>query len=332
VKKILKIKFGSHLYGTDTPSSDVDFKSVYIPEARDIILGRYKKTIQFGRKKEHCERNTKDDTDEEIFSLDRFLGLLMEGQTVALDMIFAPDEFCEHTENINIWRAIKLHRHELLTKNVQAFVGYARQQAAKYGIKGSRMEALKRTMEMLEGLPLHDRLSGFDKQVMTLVQSSSDMVSLEKLPLIEIVYCKGPNAEAVPHLHVCGRKIPLHATVKFAKEVFGKILDNYGQRARKAHLDGGVDWKALSHAVRVNGEANELLRTGHITFPRPDRETLIAIKTGQVPYEKVAEMIEQGLAELYEAQSVSRLPDKPNTAWADDLVFDVYSRVVKNNE
>lgn len=33
---IVRVKFGSHLYGTNTPTSDLDFKSVHIPPARDI--------------------------------------------------------------------------------------------------------------------------------------------------------------------------------------------------------------------------------------------------------------------------------------------------------
>lgn len=331
MNNILTIKFGSHLYGTDTPESDMDFKGIYIPSARDIVLGNYKKTVQTSRKKADCERNTKDDVDTEIFSLDRFLSLLMEGQTVALDMVFAPDEFCCHNPaNINIWRAIRLHRSELITRNVNAFVGYARQQAAKYGIKGSRMDALKRVMAMLEPLPLYDKLAVHENEVNALIAECRELVSLEKTALVEIAFCKGPNGEPLPHLHVCGRKVPLHANVKFAKEIFGRILDNYGARAHKAHLAGGVDWKALSHAVRVNNEALELLTTQHITFPRPDRATLVDIKTGKLPYEAVAEMIEEGLARLYEAHAVSRLPDKPNEAWAEDLIFEVYSKAVRS--
>jgi hypothetical protein len=335
MNKILEIKFGSHLYGTNTPESDMDFKGIYLPEPREIILGTYKKTIQIKRAKKECERNTKDDVDLEIFSLDRFLELLTEGQTVALDMVFAPDENCTFNyENINIWRAIKLHRHELLTKNVNAFVGYARQQAAKYGIKGSRMDALKRVMALLdhcyENGEAYVKLKHRTTEIEALVQECQELVSLEKLPLVEIVMLKAADKVTdAPHLQVCGRKVPLTSTIKFAREVYGKILDGYGQRSQKAHLAGGVDWKALSHAVRVNGEALELLRTGHITFPRPDRDLLLQIKTGKLPYEQVAELIEKGLADLYEAHAVSVLPNEPNTQWYKDLVFEAYSRIVK---
>jgi hypothetical protein len=37
-----------------------------------------------------------------------------------------------------------------------------------------------------------------------------------------------------------------------------------------AETQEGVDWKALSHAVRVGTQALELLKTGHVTFPLPN--------------------------------------------------------------
>jgi hypothetical protein len=336
MNKIVEMKFGSHLYGTNTPESDLDMKAIYLPTAMEIILHNYKDTINISRKKKDCERNTKDDIDIEVFSLDRFLELLTEGQTVALDMVYGmsvddiQDEF-----GAEIMTEIFQNLDKLLTRNVNAFVGYARQQAAKYGIKGSRMDALKNTVAMLDSLIVSDgyldKLMYYDHRIDQLVQESKELVSLEKTPLIEVVRIKGPNGTEEPHLHVCGRKVPFHATVKYARQIFGKILDGYGQRAHKAHLAGGVDWKALSHAVRVNAEALELLQTGKVTFPRPERELLLQIKLGQLPYEKVAEMIEQGLADLTEAHKVSTLRDEPDSKWVKDFVYKTYLKVVKDS-
>ena len=42
---LMKVKFGSHLYGTSTPSWDIDFKSVFVPPAREILLQRVRDTI-----------------------------------------------------------------------------------------------------------------------------------------------------------------------------------------------------------------------------------------------------------------------------------------------
>ncbi len=307
-------------------------KAVYIPSMEDILLGRVKKTIQKGRRKEHAERNTKDDVDTEIFSLCRFLELLMEGQTVALDMLFANPHLYTHlsSKTAPYWQEIFDNREKLLTKNVQAFVGYARQQAAKYGIKGSRMDALKRTKEFLEGLLIEKKLKDYHYTIVKFEAKCAELLSLEKTPLVEIVMLKGPKGLMdAPHLRVNGRNIPFHSTVKYALEVVTKMLDGYGQRAKKAHLAGGIDWKALSHAVRVNEEAKELLLTGNITFPRPERELLVKIKKGEVPYDTVAEMIEQGLAELYEAREKSTLREEPDRVWADAFLLKVYAEAVR---
>lgn len=331
MKPFFKLLFGSHLYGTSTPESDKDWKQLYVPSAREIVLGRFPKTVQSGRKKASCERNTKDDVDVETFSLCRFLELLMEGQTVALDILFGyrVTGQVNGAEGFEIMDEVYDNRSRLLTRNVNAFVGYARQQAAKYGIKGSRLDALKRTMEILDQLPERDKLFDHVVPMTALVVATKELVSLEKSPLVEIVMLKGPDkVTPMPHLQVCGRKVPFGSTVKFAKQVFGKILEGYGQRAKKAHLEGGIDWKALSHAVRVNEEALELLNTHHITFPRPEAELLKQIKLGQLPYEQVATMIEEGLLRLTQAHEKSTLREEPDQEWADDLIFKVYSRKV----
>src|ERR1700683_2655735 len=88
---IVMMRFGSHLYGTATPESDLDLKGVYLPEARDILLQRVKATVTSNRVKAAGEKNEAGDVDSEFYSLQRYLDLLAEGQTVALDMLFAPD-------------------------------------------------------------------------------------------------------------------------------------------------------------------------------------------------------------------------------------------------
>ncbi len=38
-EEIARITFGSRLYGTATDQSDTDFKTVYLPDAKSILLG-----------------------------------------------------------------------------------------------------------------------------------------------------------------------------------------------------------------------------------------------------------------------------------------------------
>src|ERR1700728_5416999 len=143
---VVRIKFGSHLYGTNTPESDLDYKSVHIPSGRDILLQRVKGSVCSQRSKAEGEKNLAGEVDEESYSLQRYLDLLVQGQTVAIDMLFAPDPL----ENSIIWREIQANKHRLLTKKSTAFVGYCRTQANKYGIKGSRVAAARDAYKLFD--------------------------------------------------------------------------------------------------------------------------------------------------------------------------------------
>lgn len=334
MNKLFHLEFGSTLYGTRTPDSDTDYKSIYMPTARQIVLGDYHRTINLGKKKKKGERNTKEDIDIEIFSVDQFLNLFAEGQTLALDVIFAPNErfVAKNPANWHIFKEIRDNKERLISKNVNAFIGYARKQAAKYGVKGTRMDALKMSMDAIGPLPPYDRLQEHQDVITDLLKASQELVNLEKTPLIEMEM--KPNTQGVlnqPHLFICGRYIPMAIRVKDALEIVTKIYNEYGERSRKANLAGGVDFKALSHAVRVNSEGVELLKTGNITFPRPDAELLTKIKTGGFLFEQVSEMITSGVEELIEAEKTSTLQAHPDREWVKDFVYNTYLEEVKRN-
>jgi hypothetical protein len=325
MNEILRIKFGSHLYGTSTPTSDLDLKAIYLPSAREIVLGSYKKTISKSRPKAEAERNNKDDIDLEIFSLDRYLELLMEGQTVALDILFSTDDMVINKSYSGLYPnpfdVIYWNRHRLLTRNVCSFIGYAKQQAAKYGLKGFRVHALRITLEWLMTLPEHSRLDEWD--VLNFIKNCEN-------EHIKHTECKGPSNKLESHLEVCNKKYPFRADIKYIKSQIQRRFDEYGKRALMAEKNEGLDFKSLSHAVRVNNEAVELLETGSITFPRPDKDLLLKIKLGEIPYKEVANMIENGLELLKIAQINSKLRDEPDKEWADNFIYEVYSRIVKN--
>jgi len=39
---LFKTIFGSQLYGTNTPNSDVDYKGVFLPNLKDVLVGKAK--------------------------------------------------------------------------------------------------------------------------------------------------------------------------------------------------------------------------------------------------------------------------------------------------
>ncbi len=148
MRSVVRITFGSHLYGTATPASDLDFKSIFVPSARDILLQRVKGSVSTLRPKGEGEKNYAGEIDEEAYSLQRFLSLAAEGQTVALDILFAP-RWAMTEPPTPEWLEIERNRHRLITSKSASFVGYCRTQANKYGIKGSRVAAAKLALELL---------------------------------------------------------------------------------------------------------------------------------------------------------------------------------------
>ncbi len=69
--EIVKMKFGSHLYGTATEKSDLDFKGIFLPSNREILLGKIPKSIKYDTGNDHS-KNSPEDIDEEIYSLHYF--------------------------------------------------------------------------------------------------------------------------------------------------------------------------------------------------------------------------------------------------------------------
>jgi len=319
---LARMVFGSHLYGTNTPDSDRDYKEIFIPTVTDILLQRATKTSRSRSTGDPNAKNVAGDEDVEQFSLHGYMKLLCDGQTVAVDMLFAPPSAM--IESSWHWDEIQDHRHRFVSRAIKPFVGYCRAQANKYGIKGSRMaaaEAAAGAFTLFVDQP-YMRLEECEATIADLVAAHPEHISIEPR-----VHPQNKDA-VVDHLSVCGKLAPFTLRLPQVAAMYGSLFDRYGERARQAKDNQGVDWKALMHARRIQQQAVELLDTGHITFPRPNAHELLAIRTGSRPYVEVGAEIEQGMVKLEQAMGRSTLQNKPDKKLADRMVLTAYqSRV-----
>lgn len=312
---IVKMVFGSHLYGTNTSESDKDYKGIFLPTKEQIYLGRIPKSIQENTKKNSDTKNSSCDVDSEIYSLHYFLKLACEGQTVALDMLHCPNNLL--IESSAIWEEIVKNRRLFYTKNLDAFVGYARKQAAKYGIKGSRLNDAKRVLDFLINCKLESlSLKLFDVW--------------EDLPEGEHIIKHPPDESHGLRLYeVCGRKLQETASIEYAIPVIDRFYKNYGERAIKAAQNIGVDWKAVSHAFRAAIQVKSILTEGAINFPLKETEFLKQIKAGELDYQTVvAPKLDTMMDELEELSVKSILPKKVNRKFWDDFLIKVIDQCV----
>lgn len=319
-KVVMTCVFGSKLYGTDTPTSDNDYKSIIIPSVKDIILQRVKPSKNTHREKAEGEKNYAGELDMETFSYGKYLQLILEGQTVAMDMLFVPDKYL--LESSREWRLIQLNRHLLISRKAEAFVGYCMQQAKKYGIKGSRVDAVRKTLNFLRDLVddyewTGDKLGSWEQYIRKFVENENN-------EFIKIEVQDHPSGVSITFLEVCGRKMSFTASIKNVIEMMQRLLEEYGKRALMAEKNEGVDWKALSHAVRIAEQAIELFNTGHIEFPRPNAEYLRDIKLGKYDYKEIAEKIEDNFIKVKEASEKSTLPETVDKNLVDKMIFEAY--------
>jgi hypothetical protein len=330
LNKVIEMKFGSHVYGTNTPSSDTDIKGIFIPSIKDILLCKAPKNIQHTTKEDSSAKNTVLDTDTEYFALHNFIEQLLAGQTFALDMLFTPIEHWMSSDANDTWYNIVENKNQFLHKNIKPFFGYARQQAAKYGVKGSRVNAVKSMLDRVRSLDMDKKIAAYEPTLRELagIINSESADQMNNRPLVTFIQSAHIKDKGLMYLEICDRQIPFTNKIKDLVSVLTRLDDNYGNRARQAASNSGIDWKALSHAVRVGQEAIELLQTGNITFPRLNADLLLKIKTGQFVYTEVAEMIEKTFEDLILAEKTSQLPAEPNREFADGLILDIYGQAV----
>ena len=315
---IFLTRFGSHLYGTSTEQSDQDFKGVFIPTIEECILGKVPKQISFKSNKptgKEASKNSSEDTDIELYSLQYFLKLLQKGDTGALDMLHAPiGNSSIVLRKTDIWGFLHANREDFYTTNLSAFIGYCRNQAAKYGIKGSRLNDAKKVLDFLRPYRADARLSKI----------------WDVLPEGEHIHKIGVDtSDGSPDYRfyqVCGKKIQETVTVEYARGIIDRFYEAYGKRAQLAAENKGIDWKAISHALRCAYEMEAIYRNGDITFPLPQADYLLAVKNGERDYlTDVAPKIEFLMAHVEEYAKRSSYPNKVNIKRYEEWLVKIYS-------
>jgi predicted nucleotidyltransferase len=305
------------LFGTNTETSDKDYKGVFLPEASDILLGKFNQVIH-DHTNNSGNKNTKDDIDIEFYSLDKFLTMLYQGQTVALELLYTPKDMI--LEAHPIWYEIQADYKAFQNKRVDSFLGYAKQQAHKYGIRGSRLNAVERSLEIFNQYQWNQLLGEVSDE------HFKELDSLEHIEWINKEFM-GNKKEL---LSICGKKFELNTMLKYVKDPLARYYSEYGERSKLAKQNEGVDWKALSHAVRVSMQAISLLDTGRIELPMSGENIVLLkeIKAGKLSFERVSNIVETHLDKVLEAQSRSSLPAEPNLEAFQKWQIKIYKMII----
>ncbi|MDR1360033.1 MAG: nucleotidyltransferase domain-containing protein [Deltaproteobacteria bacterium] len=310
--------FGSTLYGTETPGkSDLDARGIFLPSKDSLALNKAPQSLRFSSGN-NARRNQAGDVDIDLWSVQHWLlKLLPSGDIGALDVLFAPAH-----------AACTLYRHPALdavfadplrlmdTGKGRAYAEYSLGQAKKYGIKGSRLGALKAVRAWLQSrCPSprpEDRLGDY---LDALAASCADG------RFCSVVAVRGERA-----LQLCGK---LHLSSIRLRELSRRVeadMRRYGARAEEAERNEGLDFKALSHALRALDQMEELLQTGGIVFPLRTRQELIAVKAGARSWQELEPRILERLQAVDALRENAPFSGGYDPSFAESCVLACYDK------
>lgn len=284
---------GSHLYGTNLPESDRDVRGVFIP-TEEFYLG-------FLEKVEQVESHEPDET---YWEISKFFKLCLDNNPNILELLFIPKEFV--LETTPEWQEIISHRDMFLsTKCKHTFSGYAVSQLHR--IKQHREWLLNPPKKQPErkdfGLP------------------NANIIHREQVNAFnELLHSETPIELSDNALEVLQKeKAYINASKYWQQYEEWKRSRNPARASLESKYF--YDTKHAGHLVRLIGEGQELLKTGYITFPRPNAKELLDVRQGKYTYKELMELIggEDNGVDNQLSNIESILPHSPDRKNADVL-------------
>ena len=314
-------KFGSYLYGTNTVTSDKDYKVIYLPSLYDMMTNKWERSFSYKTNTKKDTRNSNFDIDVEFKSIQQFFYELKKGDTGALDVAYSytnnyavlfMDDIMQDFFN-NVYRCYDI-------TNLKAYLGYAQSQALKYSNKGERIYVLKKCTRWLLEHPEYKehRINDFYKQFL----NDCGVNNLCFLSDNRMYIC------------ILGTKYMITNRYEYLLERLMNSVYKYGERANNVYEkfktgEPSADWKALSHAYRCVVQLNELLDSGIIKFPLQKSSELIDIKTGKIDIDTVMNKVSDGIKEV--ENKMKNVSNKLDEDYMNTFIVKIYERFYNIN-
>ena len=357
-KLIYLSQYGSHLYGLNTENSDLDFRGVYIPTLNDIILKKDKDEIneELWITRYLPDREIKNDgeyvwtevdrvesikVDVKIFSLQKFITLCSKADTNALDLLFSynPErkDIQQYVYNKEQYYESGILAHPYIpfieflinrgklinTDRLESPITYAFKQATKYSLKGDYLNLYDELLDITKGftddMTVLNLIEYIDKNGLNyLREKNNDGFWTQQLcPITRDTKEKGGIQT---YLNIIGVEHQANLSIRTFEERIKSKIKQYSKRAIDAK-DGGNDWKALSHAIRVLLEVKQLLEDGTITFPCIENRFLLRIKQGKISREVIDEFFNKQLSNILEKVKLNELGWKYDEEFWNEFIL-----------
>lgn len=350
-RTILEVTHGSHAYGLNTPSSDLDVKGVCI-EPESFHLGFLHKFEQLQQMAANGHPY-----DLVVYSLKKFASLASNCNPNIIEILFVDDSDVRRCDAFG--ELLRRHRNDFLsTRAKHTFSGYAHAQIKKIFAHKRWNDNPPDHMPLRSeyGLPERtlvpkDHLAAATAAIKKILDSwQLDGLEFVDEPTRIMILAK--VTDVIEEIVVGGDPLWMRAarTLGFSED-FIHVLDQekayenvkreYTQfkeweRLRnpaRAALERkhGYDTKHGMHLMRLMRMCREIIRDGEVKVKRHDRDELLEIRNGAWSLDRLlaeAKSIEDECNELYK---VSPLPREPDRNKLNDLVVDIVRDYVRAN-
>lgn len=304
-KKILEYRVGSHLYGTNTETSDEDYSGIVLPTEEQIFGFEVLEEIDLSVHSKNAEgKNTSEAKDIKYYELRKFMKLAMENNPNIIEQLFVTPENILYQDEIG--KYILSQKHLFPYKGLEKkFIGYAKSQQHKMLIKPQNYSELQITLAILFEYIGTDNLADLKNR---------EWINNSKTYLIELKeYLSEKKAPVVftdSYIKIGDLNIQKNIQIKQAILQIDRRIKLAGNRT-ELYTKYGFDTKFGSHLLRLLYEGIELLQTGELIFPLKQKDFLIDIKKGKYSVETILATVCELEEDFKLTYKNTKLPNKP---------------------
>lgn len=287
---------GSHAYGTNVESSDIDLRGV-TAQPKETLLGL-----------QNFEQATDNTTDTVIYSFNRIISLLMNSNPNVIEMLGCKAE--HYTMVSPLGQRLLDNKHLFISqKAINAFGGYANQQLRRLqnAIARDTLPQAQKEEHILNSIEFmrtsfNDRFQELPEGAVHLFIDTSEKEDMD----------------AEIFMDVSLKHYPLRDYKGMWSE-FNNIVKEYGKlNARNNKKDDAHLNKHAMHLIRLYYMCLDILEKGEINTYRPEREFLLSIRNGVFQNEdssykseffEVLNDLEKRLQYAKENTAVQKLPN-----------------------
>ncbi|KZL92482.1 DNA polymerase beta superfamily protein [Clostridium magnum] len=311
---ILLTTGGSHAYGTDVETSDLDIRGIALNSKKELL------TMKCKDKPFENRDNEKDVT---IYFLKQIINLLTNANPNVLEILGTKEDhlFICTKEG----RMLKDNANMFLSKRAYvSFGGYAIQQLRRL------QNALARDSYPQVEKEKHI-LGSIEKQMMTFTDRYKKVINGELKLYIDKSSRQGFENEIF--IDISLKKYPLRDLKGMYSEMNQVVNDYYKLNHRNSKKDELHLNKHAMHLIRLLVTGTEILEgKGINTYREKERELLLDIRSSKYTYEQIFEMVDTYDKQFEYAKKNCNLPDTPNYKKIDELVIEINKGVVVNGE